>query len=109
MGKDSPALHDSRLLKTFASKPKDEGRSHSNKTCSYCSKPSHNDHSCYYKYPGKGGDTFRERNKDKIAELNRVAGQKDAREGPGAPGLRNARGFVTQNLAYTTSLGKDDG
>lgn len=107
MSKDSLALHDSRSLKTSAPKPKDRGKSYSNETCSYCSKPGHNDCSCYYKYPEKGGDTFRERNKDKIAKLRRATGYKNARERPGTPGLRNAQGFVTQSSTYATSPPKD--
>ena len=58
MSKDSPSPHDSRSLKTSAPKPKDKGKSHSNETCSYCSKPGHSDHSCYYKHPEKASDTF---------------------------------------------------
>lgn len=76
MSKDSPSRNDPRLLKTFAPKSKDKGKSSSNETCSYCSKPGHNKRNCYYKYPNKGGDTFRERNKDKIAELRHTAGHK---------------------------------
>ncbi len=58
MSKDSPMRNDPRLLKTFAPKSKDKGKSSFNKTCSYCSKPGHNERNCYYKYPNKGGDTF---------------------------------------------------
>ena len=108
MSKDSLALHNSRSLKTSAPKPKDKGKSYSNETSSYCSKPGHNDRSCYYKYPEKGGDTFRERNKDKIAKLRRATGYKNARERPGNPGLRNAQGFVTQSSTYATSPPKDN-
>ena len=58
MGKDSPTCNDPCVLKTFAPKSKDSGKSSSIETCSYCSKPGHNKRNCYYKYPNKGGDTF---------------------------------------------------
>ena len=35
ISKNSISLHDFRSLKTFAPKPGDKGKSHSNKTCSY--------------------------------------------------------------------------
>ena len=101
--------NDPRLLKTFAPKSKDKGKSSFNKTCSYCSKPGHNERNCYYKYPNKGGDVFRERNKDKIAELRHTAGHKNAKDRPRVAGLQNTRGFVAQNMTFSTSSANDDG
>ena len=107
MSKDLPTRNDPRLLKTFAPKSKDKGKSSSNETCSYYSKPGHNERNCYYKYRNKGGDAFRERNKDKIAEL--LPDTRNARDRPGVPGLRNARRFVAQNTTFSTSSAQDDG
>ncbi len=58
MSKDSPTRNDPRLLKTFAPKSKDKSKFSFNETCSYCSKPGHNERNCYYKYPNKGGNAF---------------------------------------------------
>ena len=109
MGKDSPMRNNACLLKSFAPKSKDKGKSFSIETCSYCSKPGHTERNCYYKYPNKGGDTFRERNKEKIAKLKHAARHKNAKDRPGVAGLQNARGFVAQNLTYFTSSAQDDG
>lgn len=104
MSKDPPTRNDHRLLKTFAPKSKDKGKSSSNETCSYCSKPGHLERNCYFKYPEKGGNTFRERNGDKIAELKRTSGQKKAKDRANTSGIRNARGFIKQNNSV-----QDDG
>ncbi len=109
MSKDSPTRNDPRLLKTFAPKSKNKSKSSSNETCSYCSKPGHNERNCYYKYPNKRGDAFRERNKVKIAELRHSAGHKNAMDRPGVAGLQNARGFDAQNTMVSTSSAQDDG
>ncbi len=58
ISKDSLTRNDPCLLKIFASKSKDKGRSSSNETCSYCSKPGHNERNYYNKYSNKGRDAF---------------------------------------------------
>ncbi len=108
LSKDLPTRNDPRLLKTFAAKSKDKCKSSSNETCSYCSKPGHNERNCYYKYPNEEGDAFRERNKDKIAELRYTSGHQNAKDRPGVAGLRNVRGFVAHNTTFSTRSAQDD-
>lgn len=98
MGKNPPSPYNSQSLKTSTLKPKDKSKSHSNKICSYYSKPSHSNHSCYYKYSEKKSDTFQEKQKNKITKLKCIAGNKNSKEKQGTFSLRNAPRFITTNV-----------
>lgn len=72
-----------------------QGKSHSNKMCSYSSKPGHSNCRCYYKHLKKALDIFREKQKDKIVELKYTVKNKNSRKNLGMSGLQNAWGFLT--------------
>lgn len=109
ISKNLTTPYDSRLLKTFAPKPKDKSKSPSNKACSYCSNLDHSNHSYYYKHSEKPLDKFWEKQKDKIGELKYTTRNKNTKNRPGTFGLQNARKFLTYNILIPFSnSSKDD-
>ena len=109
MSKNSLFPYNFWSLKTFALKPKDKGKSHSNKTYLYWSKPGHSDYSCYYKYSKKASDMFQEKQRDKITKLKCTIGNKNSKERLQTFGLCNTWEFIATNVVtHTTNSSKDD-